>query len=134
MGSLDGTTEPLGTDPTSSRTYAVLNGRPLDLAPDDTLRVFQRYEFLSGRLAGASVGVGVRYQSDFWPAASNVNWGVKVPAFTLVDLTLGYKTKIRQRNVAFLFNVNNALDSLYIEGRNTFGSPREFSFSTRVTF
>jgi outer membrane receptor protein involved in Fe transport len=125
---------PLGTDPTSNRTYLVLNGRPLDLAPDDTFRVFQRYEFLNGALKGASVGLGVRYQSDFWPQSSNVSWGVRFPAFTVVDLTLGYKTRIMQRDVSFLLSVNNALDSLYIEGRNVFGPPREFAFSTRFSF
>ncbi len=126
--------KPLGTDPTSNRTYLVLNGRPLDLAPDDILRVFNRYEFRDGNLKGASIGVGVRYQSDFWPQSSNSSWGVKFPSFTVLDVVLGYKMKLMQRDVAFLLNVNNALNSTYIEGRNTFGPPREFGFSARFTF
>ncbi|HYD83954.1 MAG TPA: hypothetical protein VEA63_07865, partial [Opitutus sp.] len=125
---------PLGTDPTSTRNFLVLNGRPLDLAPDDTLRVYQRYEFLDGTLKGASVGLGVRYQSDFWPQASSVNWGIVFPASAIVDLNLGYKTKIQNRNVSFLFGVNNVLDSLSIEGQRVFGAPREFYLSTRVSF
>ncbi len=126
--------KPLGTDPTSNRNYLVLNGRPLDLAPNDTLRVFQRYEFTEGALKGASIGLGVRHQSEFWPQSSNSSWGVVFPAFTVCDLTLGYATKIKGRNVSFLLNVNNTFDSLYQEGRNVYGPPREFYLSTRVSF
>ncbi|WP_438483318.1 TonB-dependent siderophore receptor [Oleiharenicola lentus] len=125
---------PLGTDATTNRTYLLLNGRKLELAPDDTLRVYQRYEFVSGALEGASVGLGVRYQSDFFPQSSNANWGVKFPAFTVCDLTLGYKTKLINRDVTFTLNVNNVLDSTYIEGRNVFGPQREFYLSTRLSF
>lgn len=126
--------KPLGTDPTTNRNYLVLNGRPLDQAPDDIFRVFQRYEFMEGALKGASVGLGVRYQSEYMPGASNVSWGIVFPAFTVVDLTLGYKMKIRKHDVTFMLNVNNLLDSVYMEGRTVFGPPREFYLSTRLNF
>lgn len=126
--------KPLGTDPTSNRNYLVLNGRPLDLAPDDMVRLFQRYEFTEGSLKGASIGLGLRYQTDFWPQASNVSWGVVFPSFTVCDLTLGYKTKIRNRDVAFNLQLDNVFDVLYAEGRNIFGPPREVYLSTRLSF
>ncbi|HEU5079460.1 MAG TPA: TonB-dependent receptor plug domain-containing protein [Opitutaceae bacterium] len=125
---------PLGTDPTSNRSFLVLNGRPLDLAPDNMFRIFQRYEFLEGAIKGASIGLGVRYQSEFWPQGSNANWGSIFPAFTVCDLTLGYKMKIKNHPVEFLLNVNNVLDSVYAEGRNVFGPPREIYLSSRLNF
>lgn len=126
--------KPLGTDPTTNRDYLVLNGRPLDFAPDDTLRVYQRYVFTTGKLKGGSVGLGVRYQSDFWPQASSANWGIVFPAFTVCDGTVGYDTKVWGRKVDLLLSVNNVLDSLYIEGQRVFGAPREFFLSARLSF
>jgi outer membrane receptor protein involved in Fe transport len=126
--------KPLGTDPTTNRSYLVLNGRPLEMAPDDIIRVFQRYEFTAGALKGASVGLGVRHQSDFMSAAANVSWGSVFPAFTVCDLVLGYKTKIRHRDVSFNLGVDNLLDVLYQEGRNIYGPPREIYLSARMSF
>jgi outer membrane receptor protein involved in Fe transport len=126
--------KPLGSDPTTNRDFLVLNGRPLDLAPDDIIRVYQRYAFNSGKLKGTSVGLGVRYQSEFWPQSSSSNWGLVFPAFTVCDVTLGYDTKIWGKKVDFLLNVNNVLDSLYIEGQRVFGAPREFFLSARMFF
>ncbi len=126
--------KPLGTDPVTNRSYLVLNGRPLEMAPDDIIRVFQRYEFTEGALKGGSIGLGVRYQSDYMSSAANVSWGTVFPAFTVCDLVLGYKTKIQGRDVAFNLGVNNVLDVLYQEGRNIYGPPREFYLSSRISF
>lgn len=126
--------KPLGADPTTNRDYLVLNGRPLDFASNDMIRIYQRYAFLDGALKGASAGLGVRYQSSFWPQASNSAWGVVFPAFTVVDLTFGYDTKVHGHKVSFTLSVNNVLDKVYIEGNRDYGPPREFFLSTRVPF
>jgi outer membrane receptor protein involved in Fe transport len=123
---------PPTNDPVQLREYLVVNGRPLDLAPDDMIRVFQRYVFTSGILEGASVGLGVRYQSSFMPQGSSVNWGLVFPGYTVGDLVLGYDTRLWGRNVAFTLNVDNVTNSTYIEGQRVFGAPREFFLSMRI--
>jgi iron complex outermembrane receptor protein len=125
---------PPTNDPLLLRDFLLLNGRPLDLSPDDILRVFQRYAFTSGRLKGASIGVGVRHQSSFWPQASNSAWGVIFPAYTVGDLSLGYDTRLWRRQVGFILNVNNVTNSTYIEGQRVFGAPRELFLSMRLEF
>lgn len=123
---------PLTNDPLLLRDYLLLNGRPLELAPDDMIRVFQRYLFTAGALKGASVGVGVRYQSSFQPQSSNSAWGLEFPGYTVGDLVLGYDTRLWGRNVAFTLNVDNVTNSTYIEGQRVFGPPREFFLSMRI--
>ncbi|HEY0944723.1 MAG TPA: TonB-dependent receptor plug domain-containing protein [Opitutaceae bacterium] len=123
---------PPTSDPVQLREYTVVNGRPLDLAPDDMIRVFQRYVFTSGTLKGASIGAGVRYQSSFMPQGSSVNWGLVFPGYTVGDLVLGYDTRLWGRNVAFTLNVDNVTNSTYIEGQRVFGAPREFFLSMRI--
>ena len=55
-------------------------------------------------------------------------------AIRLDDVTLGYDTKVWGRKVDFVLNVNNVLDSVYIEGQRVFGAPREFFLSARMAF
>ncbi|HVU34178.1 MAG TPA: TonB-dependent receptor plug domain-containing protein [Opitutaceae bacterium] len=125
---------PASNDPTILRTYTVLNGRPLENAPDDTFRVFQRYKFTDGALKGFSAGLGVRYQSSQMPSANDVNWGLVFPAYTVADATFGYATTIHHRKTEFQFGVTNLTNRSYFEGNRIFGAPREYSFTTRVYF
>lgn len=122
-------------DPTTQRTYLVLNGRELDNSPNWMLRVFQQYRFTRGALRNGSVGLGVRYQSEQSPVNSDANWGQEFDGYTLVDLQLGYGTKFREHPVHFQLGVTNLLDNdEYVVGNRVFGPPREFTFTTRVQF
>ena len=123
---------PPTNDPVQLREYTVVNGRPLDLAPDDMIRVFQRYVFTSGALKGASVGLGVRYQSNFMPQGSSVNWGLVFPGYTVGNVVLGYDTRLWGRDVAFALNVDNVTNSTYIDGQRVYGPPREFFLAMRI--
>jgi outer membrane receptor protein involved in Fe transport len=121
-------------DPTTQRTYLVLNGRELDNSPNWMLRVFQQYRFTRGALRNASVGVGVRYQSEQSPTNSDANWGLEFSSYTVADLQLGYATKLRDHPVHFQLGLTNVLDKTYVTGNRIFGPPREFTFTTRVQF
>lgn len=121
-------------DPTTQRTYLILNGRELDNSPNWMLRVFQQYRFTRGALRNASVGVGVRYQSEQSPTNSDANWGLEFGGYTVVDLQLGYATKLREHPVHFQLGVTNLLDREYFTGNRVWASPREFTLTTRIQF
>ena len=125
---------PATADPTTQRTYLVLNGRELDNSPNDMVRVFQQYRFTRGALRNASVGFGVRYQSGQSPTNSDTNWGLQFPGYTVADLQLGYGTRLRERPVHFQLGVTNLLDKSYFTGNRVWGPPREFTFTTRLQF
>lgn len=121
-------------DPTTQRTYLVLNGRELDNSPNWMLRVFQQYRFTRGALRNGSVGLGVRYQSEQSPTNSDTNWGLEFGGYTVADLQLGYAAKFRDHPVHFQLGITNVLDRDYITGNRVFGPPREFTFTTRLQF
>jgi hypothetical protein len=120
--------------PSLNMTYEILNGRPLENAPDNTLKIFQRYAFTEGTLKGWSTSLGVRYQSSVMPSANDANWGLSFPSFYVADATLGYKMKIHGLETNFILSVTNLLNRSYAEGNRVYGPPREFSFTTRVSF
>lgn len=121
-------------DPTTQRTYLILNGRELDNSPNWMFRAFQQYRFTRGALRNGSVGLGVRYQSEQSPTNSDANWGLEFGGYTIVDLQLGYAAKIREQPVHFQLGITNLLDRDYITGNRVFGPPREFTFTTRLQF
>jgi iron complex outermembrane receptor protein len=126
--------QPATADPTTQRTYLVLNGRELDNSPNYMLRVFQHYRFTRGTLRNASVGLGVRYQSEQSPVNSDVNWGQEFDGYTVVDLQLGYATKFGERPLHFQLGLTNLLEKNYVLGNRVYAPPREFTFTTRVLF
>jgi outer membrane receptor protein involved in Fe transport len=98
------------------------------------IRAFQRYAFTEGRLKGASIGLGVRHQSEYQPQPSKASWGVVFPASTIGELVLGYDTRLWSRRTSFLLNVDNVTNSSYIEGNRVFGPPRQFFLTMRTQF
>ncbi|MBP7143372.1 MAG: TonB-dependent receptor [Opitutaceae bacterium] len=125
-----------GTAPTAGSMidYAILNGRPLDNTPDDTLRLWQKYGFTEGQLKGAWAGLGIRYQSDLMPLASSSSWGTVLPGWTVFDAALGYRLQVAGRPVDLQLNVENLTDKLYSAGGRTWSNPRTFTFSATTRF
>jgi outer membrane receptor for ferric coprogen and ferric-rhodotorulic acid len=125
---------PATADPTTQRTYLVLNGRELDNSPNWMLRVFQQYRIARGALRNASVGLGVRYQSEQSPVNSDTNWGQEFAGYTVVDLQLGYATRLREHPVHFQLGITNLLERDYVNGNRVWAPGREFTFTTRLQF
>jgi outer membrane receptor protein involved in Fe transport len=125
-----------GAAPTSGAMidYAILNGRPLDNTPDDTIRVWQKYSFTEGTLKGGWAGLGVRYQTDLMPLASNSSWGTVLPGWTVFDLAFGYRVQVASRPVDLQLNVENLTDKLYSAGGRTWSNPRTMTFSATTRF
>jgi outer membrane receptor for monomeric catechols len=114
--------------------YSILNGRPLDNTPDDTLRVWQKYSFTEGRLKNSWVGLGVRYQSDLMPLASNSSWGTVLPSWTAFDAAIGYRAQVFSRPVDLQLNIENVTDKLYSAGGRTWSNPRTVMFTATTRF
>ena len=64
----------------------------------------------------------------------DVNWGIRYPSYWVADAILGYSTKLRERKVTFQLSSTNLTNKTYFTGNRMYGAPREFAFSTRVTF
>jgi outer membrane receptor for monomeric catechols len=125
-----------GTAPTSGAAidYAILNGRPLDNTPDDTLRIWQKYSFTEGRLKSGWIGFGIRAQTSLMPLASNSSWGTKLPGWTVFDAAFGYRAQVFSRPVDLQLNVENLTDKLYSAGGRTWSPPRQWTFSATTRF
>lgn len=125
-----------GTAPTAGAAidYAILNGRPLDNTPDDTLRIWQKYSFLEGTLKDGWLGFGIRAQTDLMPLASNSSWGTVLPGWTVFDAAAGYRVQLGARAVDLQLNVENLTDKLYSAGGRTWSNPRTFTLSATTRF
>lgn len=125
-----------GTAPTAGASidYAILNGRPLDNTPDDTLRIWQKYSFTEGRLKSGWIGFGIRAQTSLMPLASNSSWGTVLPGWTVFDAAFGYRAQVFSRAVDLQLNVENLTDKLYSAGGRTWSPPRQWTFSATTRF
>ncbi|HEU5078967.1 MAG TPA: TonB-dependent receptor plug domain-containing protein [Opitutaceae bacterium] len=126
--------KPASTSPTVLMDYEILNGRPLDNTPDDTLRVWQKYQFTEGALRTAWVGFGVRAQSSFMPAASTSSWGTTLPGWWVYDLALGYTVNVFKQPVELQLNVENLTDRLYSAGGRSYSPPRQIALQATTRF
>ncbi len=126
--------KPASTNPTVLMDYMILNGRPLDNTPDDTLRLWQKYSFTEGRLKSGWIGFGVRAQSSLMPAASTSSWGTVVRGWVVYDLALGYTVNLAGRPVEFQLNVENLTDELYSAGGRSFSPPRQWLLQATTRF
>jgi outer membrane receptor protein involved in Fe transport len=125
-----------GTLPTSATAidYAILNGRPLDNTPDDTIRIWQKYSFTEGTLKTGWIGFGIRAQSDLMPLASNSSWGTVLPSWTVFDAAFGYTATIFSHPVNLQLNIENLTDKLYSAGGRTWSPPRQWTLSASTRF
>ncbi|WP_438482653.1 TonB-dependent siderophore receptor [Oleiharenicola lentus] len=125
-----------GTAPTAAAAidYAILNGRPLDNTPDDTLRIWQKYSFTEGAMKTGWIGFGIRAQTSLMPLASNSSWGTVLPGWTVFDAAFGYQVRVFDRPIDLQLNVENLTDKLYSAGGRTWSNPRTFTLSATTRF
>ncbi len=107
----------------------------LELAgvPEWQFALFNKYTFRDGRLKGLGLGGGVTYESSSFPDQS-VDFGFRLPGVTLVDVLVTYEWKLGRTPMAFVLNVNNALDKHYYSGRVGVGAPRTWKLSSTIRF
>ena len=106
------------------------------------------YAFREDRLKGFSVGGGARWRGETLVGYSSTLQPLKVKGYTLVDATLGYRTKARlfgpkvelsfQLNVNNLFNENGIIPTRLFDDRSLrtyrFQSVRDWFLTTTARF
>lgn len=106
--------------------------------PDQQLSSWLSYEPQSGTFAGTTLGAGVRYIGEMELDSKNTD---KVPAVTLVDLSIGYdlasfSPDLQGANIQL--SVSNAFNETYYscyDANNCwFGDDRSFEVSARYEF
>jgi len=115
------------SNPSDSREV----GSHLESVPRYTLSVWNKYTFTTGALRGGYVGGGVTVLGETYEHPS---WTVPIEsdAVALVDVMIGYATKVRDLPVDLRLNVRNLTDELYLNGTFQYGEPRTFIVSVGV--
>jgi iron complex outermembrane receptor protein len=91
-------------------------GKAPYLTPSHQAAIWTDYTVGSGRLAGLTVGGGIRYVGAIWADSANT---VKVPSYTLVDAMLGYdlgRMNESLKGATIALNVKNLFDKSYVAG------------------
>jgi outer membrane receptor for ferric coprogen and ferric-rhodotorulic acid len=107
-------------------------------APEYTLKVWNKYSFNEGALAGFTFGLGLRYASEIVISASR-DWdstrgGLTAGDYTVFDGLIGYSTRIWGVPSYFGLSGTNLLDDEFSEGGWNLSRGREFSITGRFTF
>ncbi len=108
-------------------------GSHLESVPRFTVAVWNKYTFTTGRLRGAYVGGGVSVLGETYEHPS---WTVPIVSdpVALVDVMLGYATKLGGLPVDLRLNVRNLTDEHYLNGTFQYGEPRTFIASVGLKF
>lgn len=115
-------------------TNPALLGRALTYSPENTLSLWNRYEFREGPVKGLTVALGGRW-SEAARMSPNPEQVMVVPSFTVLDAMLAYNFNVGGRTIRTQLNVKNLTDKVYREGSlGMFAPPRSIllSFSTRL--
>ena len=106
--------------------------------PKKQFNTWLTYTPTEGRLAGASLGAGVRYVGQMQLDAANSN---TVPSFTLVDLSIGYDLSMlsaQWQGASVRFSMSNVFDETYYSCYDAsncwFGDERAYEISARYEF
>lgn len=109
-------------------------GQPLDYTPENTISLWNRFQFKDGLLNGLSLGLGLRH-NDSARMSGDPQAIVVVPDFTVWDTMLAYEFIIGDHTVTAQLNIKNLTDKLYREGRGGgFAAKRSFYFSIKTWF
>ena len=106
--------------------------------PKKQFNTWLTYAPQEGKLAGASLGAGVRYVGQMQLDAANSN---TVPSYTLVDLSIGYDLAMLSKQwqgASVRFSMSNVFDetyySCYDKSNCWFGDERAVEVSARYEF
>ncbi|HWA85225.1 MAG TPA: TonB-dependent receptor [Opitutus sp.] len=108
------------------------DGAPLVATPDMTFSLWGKYSPRQGPLAKFSLAGGVEYVGQNSYLANNPT--ARLPAYTTVDLTLGYRFCAFRRKWTAQFTVKNLLDERYFASSSSWGFPRYAILSLETKF
>ncbi|OAM86918.1 TonB-dependent receptor [Termitidicoccus mucosus] len=113
--------------------WFIRNGRPLPNTPDDTLKIWQKYQFTDGAMKSLWFGLGIKAQSNFMPNSTTASWGTVVPGYTVLDAAAGYTIRPFNKPVSLQLNVYNLTDKLYSSGGRSYSPPLTVMFQAALS-
>ncbi|MCE8020028.1 TonB-dependent siderophore receptor [Halomonas sp. MCCC 1A11036] len=125
------------TDITYKRDDEGNQGNRAVYAPRHQASLWGHYAFQNGALAGLDTGLGIRHYADIQADRANT---AAVPAYTLVDATLGYDLgQLGLDGMSARLNVTNLTDEEYVASCNSlefcyFGAERGVLGTLSYTF
>ena len=108
-------------------------GAPINYNPENSYRLWNRYDFRDGPLAGLGIGAGLRHRDAARLSGDRLNV-VMVPAFTVYDLMLSYSVNVSGRRVVAQLNFKNCTNRKFREDDGFFADARKVIFSLRTRF
>ncbi|MEN9402028.1 MAG: Ferripyoverdine receptor precursor [Verrucomicrobiota bacterium] len=108
---------------TEHPTNVGFNGSRLVGTPDESLNIWGKYTFESGRWKGFYFGGGVSRVGNFVSQASNPLVS-RMPGYTTFDAIIGYNLKLFEHRWKVDVTVRNLADKFYYASASSFGLPR----------
>ncbi|MBI4626193.1 MAG: TonB-dependent receptor [Verrucomicrobia bacterium] len=110
-------------------------GRRIGNTPVHQFKWWNKYTFAKGRWKGLALGAGVRFIGATPGATHQTIFDEYNPAYRLVDLYAGYRTKLMGRPVSAALTVENATNHIYVQGlNNTYADPRKIFLNVACGF
>lgn len=107
------------------------NGNRFVNSPEWEVAFWNKYTFTESKLENLSIGMGMRYRDPF----TGRYQGFIIPSSLVFDALVEYRTRYRNADISYRFNVKNLFDERYIIGDpNTIGDNRQYRFTVDIDF
>jgi len=108
-------------------------GNRLGETPEHNFAIWQKYTFSDGALDGFFFGAGVNARSEASISPLPVDQTFEYPAYTAVDLVVGYKSK-GEKPWEITARLNNATDEFYFSRNKFYANGRNIQVTAKVRF
>lgn len=117
------------TNPSDAREI----GSHLEAVPEYTATFWNKYTFGDGVLKGAYIGGGITAIGEI---GIHPSWTIPIRSdpVELINLIVGYRTKINNVPVDFRVNGENLADKTYLNGSFQYGEPRTFTGTVTIAW
>jgi iron complex outermembrane receptor protein len=117
---------------TEHPTNRAWDGAPLVATPDESINLWVRYAPQDGPWSNFVFAGGINHVGEFSHAARNPL--VRLPSYTTMDLTVGYRFEQFGRPFYAEAAVKNLTDQEYISSASSWGFPRRLIFQLKTKF
>lgn len=108
-------------------------GNRLGETPEHNFALWQKYTFNEGPLPGFFIGAGVNSRTDAAVSPIPADLTLEYPAYTTVDLVLGYKSQ-SENPWELAIRLNNATDEFYFSRNKFYANGRNWQITGKIRF
>ena len=108
-------------------------GNRLGETPENNFAIWQKYTFNDGPMTGFFVGAGVNARSAASVSPEPVDQTFEYPAYTAVDLVLGYRSQ-GEKPWEVTVRLNNATDEFYFSRSKFYANGRNIQATAKYRF